>query len=298
MKRLFAVAVLFAGLVAQAFEPVDWKQARTVAPGVQVCSQAFTAPRLMKAHWMRVDLQTPGLRFASEGRDPDWGKPMPDYTNGVMLIRTRRETCESFLRTERVKGRNMVAAFNSAPWVPWCAPWNHKFADPSGLNIADGVVLSDHGHAKDPLFVAWKDGRCEIRETLPTNLHAQVAVAHTGFWLLLRDGALTAQARNAPPQDLHPRMALGVSADKRWLYVLAVDGRQPDWSLGANSADLAALLKGAGACDAINMDGGGSTTLLYWDDKAKKAVKLNRHDAAQRHWRANALNIGIWYGEE
>ncbi len=295
-KNLVLGVLLLAACWLGAAEKLDWRRARTVAKGIQVLEQELESPRLMKAHWMRVDLTTPGLRFASTGRDPDWGKPMPDYTNGVIAIRSRRETTANFVRTQRLQGRKMVAGFNSAPWRPWCSPWNHKWADPAGLNLADGVVVSDHGKPTNPLFVAWKDGRCEIRETLPTNLYAQVAVAHTGFGLLMRKGKFTAYAQDARDSTvLHPRMAYGLSSDGRWLYVLAVDGRQKGWSLGANLYDLAVLLESAGAGDAINMDGGGSTTLLYWNDKGKTVEYLNRHDAGRRHWRTNALNIGIYF---
>ncbi len=59
----------------------------------------------------------------------------------------------------------------------------------------------------------------------------------------------------------HPRTAVGVRADGRILLV-TVDGRQPEKSVGMTIAELTALLIELGAVEAINMDGGGSTTMV------------------------------------
>jgi len=62
----------------------------------------------------------------------------------------------------------------------------------------------------------------------------------------------------------HPRTAVGVRADGRILFV-TVDGRQPELSVGMTIAELAALLRELGAVEAVNMDGGGSTTMVVRD---------------------------------
>jgi hypothetical protein len=62
----------------------------------------------------------------------------------------------------------------------------------------------------------------------------------------------------------HPRTAVGVRADGRLLLV-TVDGRQPERSVGMTIAELASLLLELGAVEAINMDGGGSTTMVVRD---------------------------------
>jgi hypothetical protein len=59
----------------------------------------------------------------------------------------------------------------------------------------------------------------------------------------------------------HPRTAVGVRADGRILLV-TVDGRQPELSVGMTIAELTALLLELGAVEALNMDGGGSTTMV------------------------------------
>jgi exopolysaccharide biosynthesis protein len=58
----------------------------------------------------------------------------------------------------------------------------------------------------------------------------------------------------------NPRTLAGVRADGTLLLV-TVDGRRPGWSVGASFAEEAAIMQALGAVDAVNLDGGGSTTM-------------------------------------
>lgn len=60
--------------------------------------------------------------------------------------------------------------------------------------------------------------------------------------------------------EVHPRTAAGVSATGE-LLLMVVDGRQPE-SRGVSLDELATLMLEIGAVEAINLDGGGSTTLV------------------------------------
>jgi hypothetical protein len=59
----------------------------------------------------------------------------------------------------------------------------------------------------------------------------------------------------------HPRAALGLSDDH--VIALACDGRRSGVDAGLTMAELAEVLRDLGATDAINLDGGGSTTLVH-----------------------------------
>jgi exopolysaccharide biosynthesis protein len=61
--------------------------------------------------------------------------------------------------------------------------------------------------------------------------------------------------------DRHPRTAIARLKDGRML-VATVDGRQPGVSAGMSLPELADLLLEFGASEAINLDGGGSTTMV------------------------------------
>ena len=64
-------------------------------------------------------------------------------------------------------------------------------------------------------------------------------------------------------QPRHPRSMIGWNS--RYLFFIVVDGRQPKLSIGMTYPEMAALVKGYGCTDAIELDGGGSSTVWAMD---------------------------------
>ncbi|AXK37236.1 multidrug transporter [Streptomyces armeniacus] len=64
-----------------------------------------------------------------------------------------------------------------------------------------------------------------------------------------------------PNNPTAPRTAVGFSKDGSTMHVITVDGRQPA-SGGVTLTELALMMKDLGAHNALNLDGGGSSTLL------------------------------------
>lgn len=62
----------------------------------------------------------------------------------------------------------------------------------------------------------------------------------------------------------HPRTAVGsyVQNKRPYLVLFVVDGRQPEHSMGMTLPELAQTMKDLGCTQAINLDGGGSTTFV------------------------------------
>ncbi len=60
----------------------------------------------------------------------------------------------------------------------------------------------------------------------------------------------------------HPRTAIGITRDRKTVYLVTVDGRQPRISVGASLDELAAYMVKLGCWEALNLDGGGSTTMI------------------------------------
>lgn len=109
-----------------------------------------------------------------------------------------------------------------------------------------------------------------------------------GGFPILRDGAPLAGLDAAGPA---PRTAAGVGRGGRRLYLVVVDGRS-ERSGGVTVAELAALLDRAGADDAVNLDGGGSSTFVVRGPGEPAATVRNApSDGAER---AVANGIGIF----
>ncbi|MET3982960.1 phosphodiester glycosidase family protein [Streptomyces sp. PvR034] len=87
-----------------------------------------------------------------------------------------------------------------------------------------------------------------------------LAAALGGRAALVVDGV--PQGHDGEPNDAAaPRTAVGLARDGRTLRVVTVDGRQRD-SGGLTLTGLGRLMHGLGAHSALNLDGGGSTTLV------------------------------------
>ena len=93
-----------------------------------------------------------------------------------------------------------------------------------------------------------------------------VTEAIAGGPRLLSAGQITVNSdQERFPSDIAvgraPRTAIGLKADGT-LLIVTVDGRSPSHSIGLTLPETAQLLKELGATEAMNLDGGGSTTLV------------------------------------
>jgi Phosphodiester glycosidase len=61
-------------------------------------------------------------------------------------------------------------------------------------------------------------------------------------------------------ENRHPRTMIGTAADNT-IWLVTVDGRQPELSVGMTFVELQALANRLGLVNALNLDGGGSTTM-------------------------------------
>ncbi len=67
----------------------------------------------------------------------------------------------------------------------------------------------------------------------------------------------------------NPRTIAGITGNGHLLLV-TVDGRQPDWSVGASFIEEARVMRSLGALESVNLDGGGSTTLTIGEELANR----------------------------
>jgi hypothetical protein len=131
-----------------------------------------------------------------------------------------------------------------------------------GLELPEGLVALEPGVAVR-LSTEWRT----VNGTDPALLDSADHVVQ-GAGLLRRDGRApggwveTENLRADTFIDVrHPRTLIGV--DRRgFIWLAAIDGRRPDHSLGMSFADLERLSDRLDLTDALNLDGGGSTTMV------------------------------------
>ncbi|MDR1156377.1 MAG: phosphodiester glycosidase family protein, partial [Bacteroidales bacterium] len=76
--------------------------------------------------------------------------------------------------------------------------------------------------------------------------------------------------------EAHPRTAAGYSEDGTKAYLITVDGRQSNVSVGVTTRQLADIFRVAGAWTALNLDGGGSTRMEVLGKLANSATENRR----------------------
>ena len=135
----------------------------------------------------------------------------------------------------------------------------------------DGYVLSFGGTRPPPPLQSLRIGsRVELdtKYTVVDGSEAEWEKAEAivgGAGLLLLDGRIVTdwkveQLAQTFAQTRHPRTLVGTHADGL-IWLVTVDGRQPRLSAGMSLFELRALVQRLGLRNALNLDGGGSTTM-------------------------------------
>jgi hypothetical protein len=138
---------------------------------------------------------------------------------------------------------------------------------------ANGAVVSFGGERPPAPFHALSlKARPRIRQTWETETprHADAFAGADdvvgGAGLLLKDGRAIEdwsieQTSDSLRTVRHPRTLIGVDA-RGTIWLVTVDGRQPGYSVGVTFPELLRLSQSLGLTSALNLDGGGSTTMV------------------------------------
>ncbi|MGH3345618.1 MAG: phosphodiester glycosidase family protein [Nocardioides sp.] len=181
--------------------------------------------------------------------------------------------------------------------------WTRQWGETAGYSITDGqrddvrMVVVDDGRVvasttdltvgkriDGTVLVGRGQGAAQLRQlrvgstaTIRWRLAKRPVVAISGEKVLLRGGRIAV----TDDRFLHPRTAVGIDRDTGKILLLAIDGRQPH-SRGYTMVELARMMKRLGADVALNLDGGGSTTLAGRNRKGRFKVLNQPSDGAQR----------------
>jgi uncharacterized protein YigE (DUF2233 family) len=214
-------------------------------------------PHAMIAHVVIIDRREGDIRFLVTP---------PDQVEGGAV---KARTTSQFLEESGVQ-----IAINGDGFFPW---WSRSPVDyyprvgdpvtPLGFTASNGNVYADGLQNEKPEPTLYISRRNELTFNLePNRIHHAIS----GDRMLIQGGEIV------PGLDdtiLHPRTAVGVNRNGRYVILVVVDGRQPFYSAGATYYELAELLKDFDAHFAMALDGGGSSTLAV--ERSDVAVILN-----------------------
>lgn len=285
LPGLTFVALFFSSLAASAQDVpanLEWK---TLYSSIEHVNFKIEDP-LLNVNVLRIDITNPNLTFHTTPRNENW-------------VADENETDRRTL-PDSVVEENMLVAVNANFYQPFNAQTrvSRGPADNKGLVVSNGVLVSPTIDGF-PSFIQNKDGSVEIRSVRPEDSLDNIQTAVSGRNYVLKDGECVSKEEAesfAYLKTRHPRTVVGISKDKKFVYLVTIDGRQPEFSVGTTMLESGRILLQLGAYDAVNLDGGGSTTMVYRDESGKPVV-LNRPvglgPANTLRHNANALGVKL-----
>ena len=250
--------------------------------GVTYRREIRQEPRRAIVHVVTIDLSVPGIGFLVT--------PADNIDNHIYAARTTSQFLSEF---------GLQLAINGDFFQPWRenGPFDYyphvgDGVDSRGLTISQGKTLTSGYVPHDERITLYitRDNRASLVEPAGEP-HNAISGIH-----LLQNGDYVASWGDAGYLDhVHPRTAVGIDASGSKLIIVVVDGRQPNYSDGANMQELADILLENGAVDALNLDGGGSSTLVI-EGADGQPIQLGSaiHTRIPARERPTANHLGIY----
>jgi hypothetical protein len=214
----------------------------------------------------------------------------PDGQTTLVGLNREREATEAVLytpslgdETRAVGGRELVLEADGGCWLPLrvgqrCTGQVTEIRNNGSTILRPDMMVLSMGRDMLPRVGAVQAGdRLDIiAETEPSLDMVETAIG--GGPVLMHHGEVSQWEQ---PGSRHPRTAIGWNDTH--LFLVVVDGRQPLLSVGMTFPELAALMQILGCTEAMNLDGGGSST--FW----LAGTTLNSCSDGQERGIANAL---------
>ncbi|MBR5286577.1 MAG: phosphodiester glycosidase family protein [Clostridia bacterium] len=141
------------------------------------------------------------------------------------------------------------------------AGYNITTGVPSGLVVMNGVEYYPVG--APAFFAILDDGKAVIASKDEYNNYKdRIKEGIQGFGaVLVKDGKINVTKTANYTANRASRTAIGIKADGS-VVMMVLDGRQLPFSAGGAMEEIAQIMLDAGCVDAVNLDGGGSTTYM------------------------------------
>jgi hypothetical protein len=268
--------------------------------GVEHVIRTEASPRPLRIHVVKIDLTAPGIRFK--------------LTPPAGTRETVRQTTLDFLKQEGAQ-----IAVNGHFFIPFPSADSNAWL--VGFAASDGVVYSGCEEPAQSYAIlaaapalnidpanraaivhcdpASEDGKRILEPVMIGTALAGSAQIVTGgvktipgyAGLLTPGGPSNYSAEKSWYDQFNARTAIGLSQDGRALVLFTVDAR--GGSAGMSVGEVAdMLIRDYGVCNALNLDGGGSTTLAMTDAGGKGSIINTPSEDAQG--RAVGSNLAVF----
>jgi hypothetical protein len=281
-KRILIVLVLLALVTSSPFvvvrllRPPRTDRTAELFRSISYVRQARSTPRPLMIHVVEIDLRTPGIGFLVTPGDSSKGLEV--------RARTTSEFLDEFGLQIAING-SFSAPFRAGSFLWDYYPHSGEPVDVTGVTISNGEMYSDYDEWPALCITA---GRAAINHS---GCPEGTLQALAGSQILVQDGESTVKRRAG---RVHPRTAVAVDAEGETLWLIVVDGRQRGYSEGVTLEELAGIAVEFGADRALNLDGGGSSTLVIADGGGMRALNSPIHTRVPTRQRPVANHLGVY----
>jgi hypothetical protein len=224
---------------------------------------------------MQINLDAPGIGFTTT--------PLTAGGSPGGSVETQSQTTAQFLQSTGAQVAINANTFNTC--CSTTAPANETL---NGLAVSNGQLVSpDAAGTADLLLTANNQASMVAGGT--ANLSG-VANAIAGFGYVVQNGVNVASGASGANTASDPRMLVGLSQNDQYLYLVAIDSGSSDGN-GVTGAEEANVMLALGVYNGINLDGGGSTSMVVQGTNDKPDVLESPFTGAERY---DGNNLGVY----
>jgi hypothetical protein len=233
-----------------------------------------------QAYIVRVDLSAPGVSFGTTAAQPG---TTPNTGTSPEVV---TQTTSQFL-----KASGAQVAINTNFFSCPCVTDTSNSEYLLGLEISNGKLVSPGESGYSSLLLSQNNKASLVAGGSAINTSGVVDAVSGGGFVLQNGVDVVNGSIPGDPLNPNPRSVGGLSQNGQYLYLVAIDGRQPGYSAGVTQAEEADLMSALGAWNAINFDGGGSTALAVQGADGNPDVLNIPSGGGERY---DGANLGIY----
>lgn len=233
-------------------------------------------------HIVKIDLSVPGVKALVT--------PPQDIGNhDTTSARTTSEFLEEFQLQLAINANYFHPFSENTPWDYY--PHSGDTTSVVGQAISNGKNYSEP-RAKWGVLCISENNLVQILDSgnCPNNTLHGIAGSH----ILVTNGKVVNQNEDKDKDKPYPRVVVATNKQGNILWLIAVDGKQPSYSEGVTIAELKQIVEDLGVDKALNLDGGGSTTLVMTKNSKPKLLNSPIHTKLPMRERAVANHLGFY----
>ncbi len=281
------LVLLFGGAVigpriwdyAQGLRPEPEAVEEELFPGITYLRDVREDPRPMVIHIVRVELDAPGVGFLVTPGDPGADRPFQAQRTSDFLDQHGLQVA--------INGSFYKPAHDISPLD--CFPHTGNRVELEGDASSQGELIPTRSDSDYRTLYLSATNEATFKNP------GQVYNAISGSLIFVERGETGTLGNHPYITQPQPRTAVALDEQGETLLLVVVDGRQPNYSEGVTIAELAGIVIDYGGYTALNLDGGGSSTLVV-EGADGEPVILNSpiHNRIPGRERPVANHLGVY----